>query len=238
MNQNLKWDTSILEKAQIIAEREKMLISNGQRKGASDNQYTPSDKYSTADLAAEASLSHRIYQRYKQVSEIDHTAIEIIKKTAVANNLDALLSISRESDDIQIEVARRITNNECSVPELIRDVKAGKTTSTKGLSLYILKVNDGSDGQENTYKIGISKNLDGRMKDIQAMNANEIELVFEQRSIHYFKIEKMCHEYFKDFKIRGEWFSIEVKVMNEFLDHLKGELENGEELFDIISKVV
>ena len=121
---------------------------------------------------------------------------------------------------------------------MIRDVKAGKTTSTKGVSLYILKVNDGSDGQENTYKIGISKDLDGRMERIQSMNANEIELVFEQRSIHYFKIEKMCHEYFEDFKIRGEWFLIEVKVMNEFLDHVKGELENGEELFDIISKVV
>ena len=67
MNQNLKWDTSILEKAQIIAEREKMLISTGQRAQSGDNQYTKGNSQTTKSLIKDLGIGRSMYYKIKSV---------------------------------------------------------------------------------------------------------------------------------------------------------------------------
>lgn len=59
----------------------------------------------------------------------------------------------------------------------------------------------------DNYKVGKTKSLEGRIKQLQTGNETRLEI---RRSINDVnpEIEKYIHEYFKDKKILNEWFDI------------------------------
>jgi hypothetical protein len=61
----------------------------------------------------------------------------------------------------------------------------------------------------NNYKIGISKNPanEGRIKNLQTGNHNELVIVYEIKSKCYTSLEKTLHRTFTYNHLRGEWFN-------------------------------
>ena len=68
----------------------------------------------------------------------------------------------------------------------------------------------------NKYKIGISTNIQQRLKDFKTGNPENIKLVFFVESVkHYKSFEKHLHEVFKECRIGGEWFQFDEERLKE-----------------------
>lgn len=127
----VRHDLNVIEKSEHIILRESILESLGRRASIKDNQFTLNDSVeidiisTTSDLAKELGVSKRNYQRIKQIYGISHTAREKLKETSISSNLDALLLIERlRDDDIQLEIANRITSGDTrNIRRLIKDIK-------------------------------------------------------------------------------------------------------------------
>ena len=50
------------------------------------------------------------------------------------------------------------------------------------------------DAKNNTYKIGVSKNVDKRLKQLQTGNSNDLHLVYKIRTEYPFILESMLHK--------------------------------------------
>jgi hypothetical protein len=63
----------------------------------------------------------------------------------------------------------------------------------------------------NNYKIGISKKpaSEGRIKNLQTGNHNELVIIYELKSKCCATLEKTLHRTFKYEHLRGEWFNLE-----------------------------
>jgi hypothetical protein len=63
----------------------------------------------------------------------------------------------------------------------------------------------------NNYKIGISKKptSEGRIKNLQTGNHNELITIYEIKSKCYTTLEKTLHRTYYHNHLRGEWFNLE-----------------------------
>lgn len=85
--------------------------------------------------------------------------------------------------------------------------------------------------EEGYYKIGVSKNPNRRLKQLQTANSSELKLIHSYPSEYANKIEKTIHNLFKYCKKEGEWFdmsltdamsfNIQCKRIEENIDFLK-----------------
>jgi len=68
------------------------------------------------------------------------------------------------------------------------------------------------------YKIGITKyNAKRRIKNLQTGNGNKIDVVAEFKSIYYNKIEQALHNRYGTKRLKGEWFELEKKDIQNFI---------------------
>lgn len=65
------------------------------------------------------------------------------------------------------------------------------------------------------YKIGIASNLSNRLSSIQTGNPVQIELIDQFYSLRAVDEERRIHRYLSDYSIRGEWFNIPDKKIEE-----------------------
>jgi predicted GIY-YIG superfamily endonuclease len=72
--------------------------------------------------------------------------------------------------------------------------------------VYLIRLSDNS-----TYKIGVTKNINKRIKELQTGNAEEIFLVDKYESDNAFKIEKALHNFFQHKKKLNEWFDFGIE---------------------------
>jgi len=77
-------------------------------------------------------------------------------------------------------------------------------------NIYILE----SDG---FYKIGVSTDVDKRVKELQVGNPHKIECIFARWVPEAYDVEKELHSMFKEHVVSGEWF----KLSADELDLLK-----------------
>jgi predicted GIY-YIG superfamily endonuclease len=72
---------------------------------------------------------------------------------------------------------------------------------------------------ENTsnYKIGTTRFLKKRKKQIQTSNAEKIIIIHEFESILPYKLESVLHKIYSVKKKEGEWFEFTQIDVNEFL---------------------
>ncbi len=71
--------------------------------------------------------------------------------------------------------------------------------------------------ENNFYKIGISKNIERRLKQIQTSSPDKIYLVHKYQSQHASKIEKALHSFFKAYHRNNEWFELSLSEEMEFI---------------------
>lgn len=86
--------------------------------------------------------------------------------------------------------------------------------------VYLLKIPEG------IYKIGVSKNVDKRIKQLQTGNTEEITLVEKFESNYPYKVESSLHRRYNYDNIKGEWFYLTDEQVNNFLSNCKM-LENN-----------
>lgn len=72
------------------------------------------------------------------------------------------------------------------------------------------------DAKNNTYKIGVSKNVDKRLKQLQTGNSNDLHIVYKIRTEYPFILESMLHKHFNSDNEKNEWFSLTNEEVVEF----------------------
>lgn len=79
--------------------------------------------------------------------------------------------------------------------------------------VYLIRCSD-----NNFYKIGISKNVKTRLKQIQTTSPDNVFIVHTYESKYAFKIEKALHNFFKSYHKNNEWFELSLIEELKFLD--------------------
>lgn len=77
---------------------------------------------------------------------------------------------------------------------------------------------------QNTFthniKIGIATNPSDRLSQLQTGSDVELKLIYKSGVCsNFFEIETLCHEKFKDYNVRGEWFNIDSSEVISFLEN-------------------
>lgn len=81
------------------------------------------------------------------------------------------------------------------------------------------------DIDNNRYKIGVTKNLKSRLKNLQTGNSNQIKLIYSFETEYPFRLEKMLHNRFNEFHYHNEWYDLDEESIKNFLN-LCNELNN------------
>ena len=88
------------------------------------------------------------------------------------------------------------------------------------MMVYLLKI-----GSEGIYKIGVTKKVEKRIKELQTGNPLKIELINFYESEHSYKIEKFLHKKYSHTKLtegfeylEGEWFKLDNNDVKNFRD--------------------
>ena len=100
-----------IQEAQAIVKREEILIKLGRKALVGNNQYTE-DKITNAELAKQLGLSRRIYGYKKQVANLLPKVQDKLGETKFANNMMDMVKLSKQSEDIQYEVANILAKGE------------------------------------------------------------------------------------------------------------------------------
>lgn len=73
------------------------------------------------------------------------------------------------------------------------------------------------DKEKNVYKIGVTKNSNGkRINALQTGNSSELNLLEFIECEYPFRTEKMLHDKFSEKKKLNEWFELEVTDVANF----------------------
>jgi len=83
------------------------------------------------------------------------------------------------------------------------------------------------------YKIGYSKDVKRRLKELKTSNPNPLEIVATFETKHNRKLETSFHNYYKHKNVNGEWFSLSSNEVERFLENCR-QMERN---FDIMVKM-
>lgn len=72
--------------------------------------------------------------------------------------------------------------------------------------VYLIRCSENSN-----YKIGTTKNIQKRIKELQTGNAEQLYLIDKYESDNAFKIEKALHNFFSHKKKINEWFDFGIE---------------------------
>ena len=77
------------------------------------------------------------------------------------------------------------------------------------------------DIDNKRYKIGVTKDLKKRLRNLQTGNSNQIQLLESFKSEYPFRLETMLHNKFKQFHHYNEWYELDKNSVDEFLNLCK-----------------
>ena len=72
------------------------------------------------------------------------------------------------------------------------------------------------DTDNDTYKIGVTKDLNKRIKSLQTGNSSELKLIESFRTDYPFRLETMLHRNFEQYRELNEWFRIPKDIVYDF----------------------
>ena len=82
--------------------------------------------------------------------------------------------------------------------------------------IYLIKsLNDGF------YKIGVSKNPNKRLIELQTGNPSPVEILYLYESKLAYKIENSLHNRYSYCKTHGEWFDLSIQEEVSFIENCK-----------------
>jgi predicted GIY-YIG superfamily endonuclease len=87
--------------------------------------------------------------------------------------------------------------------------------------VYLIRLSENS-----YYKIGTTKNIYKRIKQLQTGNAENIFLVNSFESKYAFKIEMALHNFYTDKNKINEWFEFSIEDEQSFIKNCKKIEEN------------
>lgn len=84
--------------------------------------------------------------------------------------------------------------------------------------LYLINESD-----TNNYKIGVTKakSIGRRQLELQTGNSKELILCRKFQTDTPYKLENMLHNYYSNFKVKGEWFDLTDEQAIEFVNICK-----------------
>ena len=72
------------------------------------------------------------------------------------------------------------------------------------------------------YKIGVTKGeVDNRMLELQTGNSTELHIVNKYQTPYPFRMEKMLHVKYAQYRVHGEWFELPENDIIHFEDSCK-----------------
>lgn len=77
--------------------------------------------------------------------------------------------------------------------------------------IYLLRI-----PEKGIYKIGVAKNVERRLKQLQTGNPEPIILVSKFKSERAYKIESILHRRYSLNRIEGEWFYLTDSQVDNF----------------------
>ena len=72
------------------------------------------------------------------------------------------------------------------------------------------------DIYNNTYKIGVAKDVNKRIKSLQTGNVGSLKLIWEFKTDYPYKLEGMLHRTLQEYHERGEWFGLPDYIIKDF----------------------
>jgi len=109
IDENLKRaELTAIEKSAHIEERENILKQLDQMAVKGDNRFSAASKSTQRHRASEIGMSRRNYQYHKELENLHPEVRDLLNDTAQASRLMDLVLLSRESDEIQLSVAKLI----------------------------------------------------------------------------------------------------------------------------------
>lgn len=137
------------------------------------------------------------YQGHGGRNRIDYTiSIEMAKALCII-----------ESNDKGKQLLKEIVSK--SVLTLNEMMAFAKNIDIDDVEMFIYAILEEDTGN---IKIGISKNPEHRLKQLQIGNSSQLSIVKKIKAKNSFKDEKVLHFKNKDHLIRGEWFSNQASV--------------------------
>jgi hypothetical protein len=93
--------------------------------------------------------------------------------------------------------------------------------------LYIIQIYKSKNKITKKYKIGRTKSVDDRIKTSQTYNPDELIIVKQYPCNNVCKLEKTVHKQFKEYNIRGEWFSFTDDQLQLCMNFIDQEIEKN-----------
>lgn len=80
-----------------------------------------------------------------------------------------------------------------------------------------------NEADTNNYKIGVTKakSIGRRQLELQTGNSKELILCRKFQTDTPYKLENMLHNYYNNFKVKGEWFDLTDEQAIEFVNICK-----------------
>ncbi len=73
------------------------------------------------------------------------------------------------------------------------------------------------DPQNDRFKIGVTKGtIEKRIMELQTGNSTELHITNWYKSRYPFRIEKMLHSKYSNYRVHGEWFNLPNDVVFKF----------------------
>ena len=131
-----------------------------------------------------------IYEEYKSAREFCDTVVFYV--------INEDEEVNKDNYELRkVQKFKDYIPSDCDKNKYIYIVKAGKHT-----------------------KIGITKNLQNRFKEIQTANPYLLELVFTKIVKNSASVEKSIHKEYSNFHILGEWFILSDNQINDIINKL------------------
>lgn len=101
-----------------------------------------------------------------------------------------------------------------------RPVFEDQTIDRSGF-IYVLR-----SGETNRFKIGLSKNVPGRLESLQTGNPETLSLVCTFPAIDVFTKEQELHKRYEAKKITREWFKLTEEDINSLITEVRASASN------------
>lgn len=125
----------------------------------------------------------------------------------VANN-EISEKAKREMKEKLLSLSDRFTYEELleTIESLISGIKY----------IYILRL-----GNLQYYKIGVSSDIDTRVKQLQAGSPEELIRIYSKEFATPYKLETYLHKKYKDYNTHGEWFKFKTSEVDEVINYIE-----------------
>jgi len=104
---------SAIDEARFIVRWEEILTALGRRAKQGDNRWIRSG-LTNEELARNRGMSKRTYQYTKSIANLHPEVQDLLNETDFANNKMDMVVLSKEEDEVQLEVARLLVTGKCT----------------------------------------------------------------------------------------------------------------------------